>query len=268
MEKIGKYAKWACMRGFRLDKIQFDPLHVLCLGLLQWALGYCFKDLLLKNFWRGSTLGPWEARYSQQLRNATRQFRLWAHRNRLEHSELRFTLAKLSISALSGDTATAYYKGKGHNTLVVSIWMSELCSRVASLPGHTEHDTACAACMWGYTQCLAICKRASLVLSDADVTGLEECRSAALRGQLHLWLEGQTRAPSENQWPMKPTHHFFDHMIRNAIRSRINFGQFACWADEHFIGHICEIAAEVGVSNRTALATMYGYLVDLMSARS
>ena len=209
MEESDQLVTLALMKGFRLEKFQLDALHAVGLGILQWALGYAFKELLIADFWTTESHSRWEERFSHQLRAATREFRSWARSRRVDHSEFRFTLGKLSISALSGETATAYYKGKAHNTLVVSIWMSELCSELANRPGCTEHATARAACLWGYTQSLAICKNARLILTDSDIEQLEDCRSTALAGALHLWLEGQRLTPSENPWPMTPNNHFF-----------------------------------------------------------
>ena len=87
----------SCLKipGVHLLSTKFDAMHVLFLGLLQWAIGSCFLDLLNVNLWAAPAGGRWQQRYSAQLRSAYADFKVWLKQSRLQCRQKRFSLARI-----------------------------------------------------------------------------------------------------------------------------------------------------------------------------
>eukprot|EP00969_Alexandrium_andersonii_P253248 11192593-Alexandrium_andersonii.AAC.1 len=113
-ERLGSVALCS-LPGVHLAGIRIDLMHVLCLGVFHEILGSAFAELLRDNFWRLPTDGSqWQARFAEQLARAYTEFQEWARRTNTPHSEEPFTVARLSLPAMS---AQPRFKDKAANSL-------------------------------------------------------------------------------------------------------------------------------------------------------
>ena len=243
----------ACsLPGWHLYAIRYDIMHVLLLGLAQWAFGCTMKKLLGDNYFEGPTGGPWQQRYGQQLKKAYGLFIHWCRERKIIHSQRAFTLGRLSLKKLAG---LAYFKAKAKNTLVTLQWICALAATIAS-DHPSDENSMRASCLWGFVYAIDVLRDADFFLTDADCAEIERARESSLH--CHTWLVHNC----VSWFPNKPKCHAWDKLLRICQAERVNPLHWWCFADEDFIGKVLRIGR--GLHPRTRpTGIMQRYLVLL-----
>ena len=234
--------------GFHRDTIMLDAMHLIALGVLQPATGGVLFTLV-RQYGQWATAGEgttWKTQMTKRLEGAYAEFVDWLKQHHLVSSQPVFTVGRLGLTSLQ---SSPIFKGKAHNTLMVSFWVTDVVTRLAEALPADEYIAAVATMMWGYTEMMSIMQRSSQWLTDAQSDALGLARSAALF--CNARLASAALAADRAIWPMKPKHHLVDHMCREAIASRHNPTYFWTFCDEDFIGVMKRLATKC---HRTTLA--------------
>ena len=67
------------------------------------------------------------------------------------------------------------------------------------------------------------------------------------------------------RWKFRPKHHYFEEMMMQLRRTKLNPRHLACWADEGYLGHIKKIAIHTHAN--TALLRIFQRLMINLSQR-
>jgi len=210
--------------------VKGDLAHTLHLGLLQYLLGWLFRELLEANEWQGPLTGAWHSRWGRQLRTAYREFQSFCKLHKLEHSQPKFRLTKLGLHSMSD---APYFKAKAANTFTVCKWILAVQVRHTRANPGSRNDAKLAT-LWGYVHFVDTCLAADIWLTDNDVLELRRGRDIALFAHSQL-VEDSARSGTY-LFRNVPKHHKFDHIARDAVASKLNPLASWCLADESFIG--------------------------------
>ena len=105
------------------DTCLWDWMHCSPLGIEGYSNGATLLELVLEGRW-GVFGGPWKIRVGIALKRAFTAFKAFYAGAGLAHSQQQFTAASLSVA--SGQGYQPNLKGKAHNTMCVTRWLSEL----------------------------------------------------------------------------------------------------------------------------------------------
>ena len=232
MLSIGQYLASTSLPGWNLNLVMPDLMHVLFLGVLPFAVGGIMWELCLENYWPAPPSGTWQHRRNEQLEAAYSHFKVWCKHSVLSHSQNKFTVGRLGMRTLD---STPELKAKAANCFTVARW---LVSVLSSMPlGNPTHQSR--LCMlWGFVQSVLVLKEAGNFLTDAHAATLEETRAAA------LFCYKQLSFMHVNRFPLKPKIHMYDHIMRDAVRTRYNPINNWCFADEGFLKLLKAIASK------------------------
>ena len=236
MQSVGASRPITQLPGVHVFGIQWDAMHILALGILQWALGAVFFELLSEEFW-GHYEGRWQQRFGSQLKTAYQEFCDWSKRMYLDTSQRAFTVARLCLKSLQSEP---YFKGKAYNTLVVAKWAGGLLRADAAANPADEHKQARATCLWGYCDVLDICREAGVFLSEEEAAQVRHAVDASLLA--HQVLATEAIARGSRTWVSKPKHHYWQHIGLQAESLRVNPCSVWCFQDEDFIGRMVKLA--------------------------
>ncbi len=237
MQSIGRDVAITKLPGVHIFGIKWDGMRILALGILQWALGAVFFELLQEDFWE-ATAGPWQQRYASQLVIAYRDFSHWCKSQGLDTSQRQFTLARLCLKTLS--TSAPYFKGKAYNTICVAKWVSSLLHADAIAHPDDQHKQARAGCIWGYCEVVDVCRGAGLFLTDEQADEVSKGIQTSLL--CHNFLASEAIAKGWLRWVSKPKHHYWQHLGLAAEKERINPCSHWVFQDEDFVGRIIKLA--------------------------
>lgn len=104
---------------------------------------------------------------------------------------------------------------------------------------------ACVA--WSLQTAIHTLDHSELILSESDTEYVCE--------HIHLFLlhwQGLFQifhAAEKCRWKFRPKHHYFEEMMMQIRRTRINPRHLACWQDESYLGHIKKIALRCHAGN-------------------
>ena len=230
MHEVGENLVVCSLPGFHKSMVKGDLAHTLHLGLLQYLLGWLFRELLEANEWQGPLTGAWHSRWGRQLRTAYREFQSFCKLHKLEHSQPKFRLTKLGLHSMSD---APYFKAKAANTFTVCKWILAVQVRHTRANPGSRNDAKLAT-LWGYVHFVDTCLAADIWLTDNDVLELRRGRDIALFAHSQL-VEDSARSGTY-LFRNVPKHHKFDHIARDAVASKLNPLASWCLADESFIG--------------------------------
>lgn len=243
MAEAGRAVVLTRLPGFDLSFLLCDLMHILLLGVVQWAVGGVLWETCLTQKWHqplGGARGPWQARMNLQLRHAYNHFRTWMRMNALTCSQPAFTVSGLSMSTLN---SWPCLRAKAFNTLMVTKWLGNYMLCEAKASPQNEHVQRCATMLWGFTRVFDVCDEASMFLTPTQISELGKSREASLFSYAALAIEASSAAPAKALFPMKPKHHLYDHCLRHAMKTGRNPGWHTAFADEDFIGKIKSLAS-------------------------
>ena len=205
-------------------------------------------ELVRANHWQrpgDAAGGRWEDRAALQLKRAYVAFKLWCKTHRVSHSQTKFSLAKLSMSALDD---APYFKSKAANSLEALHWIATVAKAKFDANPACRHSGDVANCLWGFNECFKMLQHTGRWLTDREVERLEKYRRAALYS--FSALAHESIAIGTGTWHTTPKMHMYDHALRKASQDRHNPVFFWCFADEDFVGAMVKIASKVQGVNR------------------
>ena len=97
---------------------------------------------------------------------------------------------------------------------------------------------ACVA--WSLQTAVHTLDHSELVMSESDTDYVCEhiqCFLLHWQGMFQIF-----HAAEICRWKFRPKHHYFEEMMMQIRRTRINPRHLACWQDESYLGHIKKIA--------------------------
>ena len=229
--------------GWHITTVWPEAMHAGPLGTCMILNGVCLHDLCDEGYFGdGGGPGEWKMRLRIQLDDAFDEFLSWSGANMIEHSQKRFTVAKLSLKTLK---SFPLLKGKAHNELVVQQWMAKITSDVihwhrANGREISEYQTLRACICWAWDTFFAVCRSAGPEFNDAEVAKLTECGTFMFHG----WNEAASMSIRDGKprWNMIPKHHAMWHVWSDAIRTRRNPAKQWAFMDEDAMQKISKIA--------------------------
>lgn len=242
----------ATIPGFSHETIRGDVMHVVNLGVAQWALGSCFIQLLEVGAFGGERL-PANAR----LRTAYRQFRQFTAKHRIKTSQPRFTLSRLGRSTL-GAKQFPIFKGKAWNTRCVCAWLSEVATANKDKDG--RNGTLRALCIFHLASWFAELEETGRHLNAAEAESLKNHGLQFLRAYGEL----AKNAIEKRAWlyPLRPKLHKLHHICLDLLKEEYNPRFYCCYTDEDFCGQMKRIAVKVH-RRRMAERTLQRYRIML-----
>ena len=97
-----------------------------------------------------------------------------------------------------------------------------------------------ACCIWSLQTAIDKLDHSEIILNEEDSQYVCEYFQAFL-----LHWQGLFQTYSDMgvcRWKLRPKHHYFEEMMLQVQRTRINPRHLSCWQDESFLGHIKKIA--------------------------
>ena len=109
-----------------------------------WIVANVLLELVEEGHF-GNFVGDWKSRNNFALRVAWLKFKEWAKNVNIQHSQGQFSLTKLSMAT---QNSWPEFKGKWHNTCVITLWLHHVLANEA--PCGTDREKARAALLEGY----------------------------------------------------------------------------------------------------------------------
>ena len=224
--------------GFCFARIMCDLMHLVLLGVLQWAIGGClWEAVYVWNLWPLPVEpGGWKRNVNKRLALAFQDFKTWCRDNGVTCSQTKFRTGTLSMDKLASGPC---FKGKAANTLKVACWLAGVVARHSERHPLDIHITHCSAMLWGYCFIFDTCLRGGLFFTDIEVSRISYARRVTLGSNAALSREAL--AQQKSLYPQKPKHHLLDHCLRDSARTRVNPGHHWAFSDEDFIGRVIKL---------------------------
>ena len=100
---------------------------------------------------------------------------------------------------------------------------------------------------WSLQTAIHTLDHADIILSQDDAEHVREFLNSFLvhwQGMFQTYDQVGVR-----RWKCRPKHHYFQELIAQVYRTRINPKYFACWQDESYLGHIKKVATHCHAGN-------------------
>ena len=218
--------------GFHLSMLICDPMHVLHLGVLQWAIGNMLVILAGEGFW-GHFAGLQKKRLDKALRVAYGEFIAWCKGRACYPSQGTFNAN--SVSRGEDGLSFPEFKGKAANSRWIALWLNDVLYR-----NGPEHELE-SGLFWGLCEMLHLMHIVPGPWFPTNVA----CRFArACRVALLSYgaLARAARADGLPLWCVKPKHHQLDHLGTVVRTARLHPGFHWAFCDEDFNGRITTVA--------------------------
>jgi hypothetical protein len=219
--------------GFHLQMAAPGVMHLLHLGVGQWAIGSMLKRLSTINHFGIHMCGSRVQRLNAALAIAYTRFRTFA--KGMDSSQRPFTANMLGLDS-TADTIPLF-KGKAGNTRVVLLWLNE---EMQGLELGDEETSLVAMVVWGLCDNLRMLHnthRPHFTPREAD----RFAQSGRILLQAWASLATAARARGEFSWPIKPKLHAYDHLIRRVRSTRFNPASVWEFADEDLNGKLVRV---------------------------
>lgn len=225
--------------GFTFARIMCDLMHIVLLGILQWATGGClWEAVYVWDLWpHPAEPGGWKHNVNKRLALAFVDFKNWCRQNGVSCSQTRFRTTTLAMDKLA---SAPLFKGKAANTLKVSCWLAGVVGRHSERHPFDQHITHCSAMLWGYCFIFDTCLRGGLWFDRDEACRISYARQVALGSNAALSREALQLG--KTIYPQKPKHHLCDHALRDAATTRLNPGHHWTFSDEDFIGRMVKLS--------------------------
>ena len=213
--------------GWHLTMLTADPMHVLHLGVLQWAVASLMLVLCSRDFW-GTFAGNVVVRLNSQLRVAYVAFRDWCRARNVSQSQPPFSA--VIFNRRDDQWVFPELKTKAANTRWIALWLD-------SVMQNTGDVTAEVSMMRGFAVMLELmhgCEKPYLSQLEADEFG--RAGRVALLSYSHL--AGQAYSNGLPLYQVKPKHHQLDHLITKVESTLMNPRFNWAFGDEDFNGRI------------------------------
>ena len=116
---------------------------------------------------------------------------------------------------------------------------------------------------WSLQTALSTLDHSEIILTEDDAEHVCSHMKAFL-----LHWQGMNQVYSEAgiaRWKFRPKFHYFEEMMIQMRRTRVNPRHLACWVDEGYLGHIKKIAIHTHAN--TALLRIFQRLMINLSQR-
>lgn len=238
------------MIGFWFTMTRGELMHIGPLGVMPDAVGSAVIELCDEGkFGVVDAPGGWEFRLGAQLSVAYSDFAVWCTRNHSEHTIKSFGVRKLSMLTLNFSWPSL--KGKAHNCLVVTRWLSAKCSEYSS---ESEYALIRSTVITAWADFFHISAHTE------DPNWMNDSELAKLQTATDIILHGTNALASMNaeipklRWKMRCKMHELYHVNEDAQTSHRPPRAFWSFKDEEFMGKLSLIACAVhalGVVSRT-----------------
>ena len=225
--------------GFSLLMCIPDPMHLVHLGVCLVTIGSTLFLLLQRGMF-GVFGGKRSVRISCGLAAAYVRFKSFAKRNRLGHSQHKFTIG---MAGMSKPKKFPEMKAKAHNAAVIVQWLNY---EVRRDPAASDLERSCLESLAGVLAMMHA-KRSSEQFTATETMMFVQCGRAYLSS--YSLLSSQARRLNVKLWPMRPKHHQMLHLV-NMVRDTHARPGWA-FADEDYNGQV--LRALRGTPNLTML---------------
>ena len=189
----------------------------------------CRKD----TFWPAPAVGIWQNKVISQLERATADLYRWRKRTRFGCSFKRFKLSQLHVQRR--DLDFPWLKSKAVNAAVLTEF---LLFKYRSISTPDAEDVMIKLCLTGFAHTYRIIKHKRRWLTDSECATLEQARLACLGGYNALSSQCASTLPQRALYGMIPKFHQLDHLLRDAIETKMNPRVFWTLGDESFGGEV------------------------------
>ena len=183
-------------------------------------------------FWALPAAGGWKDKLSHQLDLATADLCAWKSAT---HSSCSFKRIKLSALHVLAKLDWPWLKCKAANAACLTDW---LLYKYDSFGPLDDVDSLIRLCLGGFSQVYSVIKHKHRWLTEADAATLESGREAALYGFNALSSLFACQDPPCPLFKMTPKFHQMDHILRVAVRDKLNPRVFWTLGDESFGGEV------------------------------
>ena len=223
--------------GSRLERVLHDVMHSQLLGTGKTLNGSVLTYLAEAGMFGPFSNGLYRNILEQILRTAYSDFITWKKERRINVTQPRFT-----VSRLSRPTRNAYpsLSSKAAASKALSFWLRDRAISWGQRDGATDLDREVAQCVCSYCEVLRMMDECGILLAP------NEGQDMFTHGMQHLQLfsdlnfkSAATRGAHECNralWRLLPKHHHFQHMLVDTRDSLINPRFYTLLCGESFIG--------------------------------
>ncbi len=215
------------LRGFELQMISADILHVWHLGSGRDLIGSCMVLLVKHRYFSGNNIEQCLARATQRLKTYCKS------------QKLTVTLKKFTKQNLSW-TSDCYpeLKAKGYDTAVILSWLNSemvLHPPVAKPQAYGDQRTLddLQLCLWASDSLMRMCMSAPQFFDETHQR--HKVAVGTLFMNTYVGLAGKAVQAGVRLWRIRPKLHILHHVILEDRPSRQNPHFHSTWMDEDWI---------------------------------
>ena len=241
-------------RGFDLNMLAADLLHIWYLGAGRDLLGSCLKILVQIRYFAGNSIEKSLGRASVRLRNFAKQ------------NGLMLTLKKLTEQNLSwASDVYPEIKCKGYDTYIVLSWLvKEIEVDPPTSPVREVQDMLDEMCtaLWSVDSWLRMLTHAPMHLTDSQL--LQKTVLGNIFMTTYVSLAQRALVERKKLWRVRPKIHLLHHMVLEDRPSRLNPNYMSTWMDEDFIKRCMRVKKKTHKRQSTA-STLSRWLLGVVA---
>ena len=222
---------WCGMRGFALESLFFDYMHVTLLGVDRDLGGSILVDLLERDLLPGDSPDG-------KLKSIWNEVRAWAP----AHGISMPTGIAFSLSALGRGKSSLEFPSlpKSYKALSVRTLTMFFADYVYRQPCHDESAKWRRMATWGLAELHYVCNVGQLILSREEAQRAHHGIMVFLRAYLLLAADAMERGLA--LYKMRPKFHYLWHIAMKLTHCRINPGIVSCLRGEDILGQYKRVA--------------------------